>query len=137
MPCSSSPGGVLSQHVLQVVSQHALQQVSRGVGISACLAGFQAHTQGRRLGGSVQWGSPGPHPRGKLRGIRSRPTAKGKLRGIQSRPTAKEEVEGMSQGVPAPGGVVWPSVMAFCCGLLLCPSGVVFHYALLVWWPSD
>ena len=28
-----------------VVSQHALQQVSRG-GIPACLAGFQAHTQG-------------------------------------------------------------------------------------------
>ena len=31
MPCSRSPGGVLSQHALQVVSQHALQQVSRGV----------------------------------------------------------------------------------------------------------
>ena len=30
MPCSRSPGGVLSQHALQVVSQHALQQVSGG-----------------------------------------------------------------------------------------------------------
>ena len=30
MPCSRSPGGVLSQHALQVVSKHALQQVSRG-----------------------------------------------------------------------------------------------------------
>ena len=39
---------VVSQHALQVVSQHALQQVSRGRGgvIPACLAGFQAHTQG-------------------------------------------------------------------------------------------
>ena len=30
MPCSRSPGGVVSQHALQVVSQHALQQVSWG-----------------------------------------------------------------------------------------------------------
>ena len=43
----------------------------------------------------------------------------------------------------------WPSVMAFCCDLLLWPSGlvafrlkaafwlkVVFCYGLLVWWPS-
>ena len=30
MSCSRSRGGVLSQHVLQVVSQHALQQVSGG-----------------------------------------------------------------------------------------------------------
>ena len=28
MPCSRSPGGVVSQHALQVVSHHALQQVS-------------------------------------------------------------------------------------------------------------
>ena len=31
--------------------------------------------------------SPGPHQRGKWRGIWSRPTTKGKLRGIWSRPT--------------------------------------------------
>ena len=61
------------------------------------------------------WGSdpggvcaPGPHERGKLRGIRSRPTPKekklrgirsrptpkGKLRGIRSRPTSKGDIEG-------------------------------------------
>ena len=28
-------------------------------------------------------GPPGPHPRGKLRGIRSRPTPKGKIEGDQ------------------------------------------------------
>ena len=53
-----------------MVSQHALQQVSRGVwypsmpcsrspggcGIPACLACFQAHTQGGSLGGSGQGG---------------------------------------------------------------------------------
>ena len=78
-------GGVLSQYALQVVSQHALQQVSRGSGIPACLAGFQAHTQGGSLGvsgwGGLQantqggsWGGsgPGPQPRGKLRGVCSR-----------------------------------------------------------------
>ena len=44
-----------------MVSQHALQ-VSGGC-IPACLAGFQAHTQG---GSSGVWpgGSPGPHPEG-------------------------------------------------------------------------
>ena len=40
-------GEVVSQHALQVLSKHALQQVSgEGGGIPACLAGFQAHTQG-------------------------------------------------------------------------------------------
>ena len=74
--------GVLSQHALQVVSQHALQQVSGGGGIPACLVGFQAHTQGGSLGDLARGrGSPGPHPRGKLRGIWSRPTAKGEIEG--------------------------------------------------------
>ena len=50
-----------------MVSQHAVQQVSGG-GIPACLAGFQAHTQGE-VEGSGWGGSPGPHPRGKLRGL--------------------------------------------------------------------
>ena len=56
---------------------------------------------------------------------------------------------GVSWGVPAPGGSspggllpggVWPSVMAFCCGLLLCPSVMAFWFGgllieggLLVW----
>ena len=77
--------GVLSQHALQVVSQHALQQVSvGGWGIEACLAGFQAHTQGGSLEGSGQWGwgSPGPQPRGKLRESGPGPQPRGKLRGI-------------------------------------------------------
>ena len=76
---------------------------------------------------------PGPHPRGKLRGIRSRPTAKGEVGGIQSRPTAKGEVEGdqpgggpapvgdcLLQGVPAPGGGCLlpgaPHTDGYCCG---------------------
>ena len=63
--CVCQWGRGVSQHALQVVSQHALQQVSRGCGIPACLAGFQAHSQGGSLGGS----GPGPQPRGKLRGI--------------------------------------------------------------------
>ena len=67
---------------------------SWGFLVPACLAGFQAHTQGGSLGGSAG-GSSGPHPRGKLRGICSRPTLNGKLRGIWSRPTPKGEVEGI------------------------------------------
>ena len=77
---------------------------------------LQAHTQGGNWGGS----DPGPRLRGKLRGIKSRPTPKGeiegdqiqahtqggnwggsnpgphprgKLRGIRSRPTLKGEIE--------------------------------------------
>ena len=47
----------------------------------------------------------GPHPRGKLRAIRSRPTAKWEVEGIQSRPTAKGEVEGdQPRGPPWSGG---------------------------------
>ena len=61
-------GGVLSQHALQVVSQHALQQVLGGCDIPACLAGFQAHSQGGSLGGSG-WE------------VWSRPTAKGEVEG--------------------------------------------------------
>ena len=40
---------------------------------------IQAHTQGGNGGGS----DPGPHQRGKLRGIRSRPTPKGEIEGDQ------------------------------------------------------
>ena len=84
MPCSRSP---------------------RGGGIPAYLAGFQAHTQGEveeDLASGGGWGSPGPHPKGKLRGIWpggiSRPTPKGEvegdLAGGVSRPTPKGEVDG-------------------------------------------
>ena len=51
---------------------------------------LQAHSQGGNWGGS----DPGPHPSGKLRGIRSRPTPKGEIEGIRSRPTPKGEIEG-------------------------------------------
>ena len=96
-------GGGVSQHALQEVSQHALQQVSGGYPSMHCrrypsmplsrptpkgeIEGdqVQAHIQGGNWGGS----GPGPHPRGKLRGIRSRPTPKGKWREIRSRPTPK------------------------------------------------
>ena len=92
-------GSVLSQHALQVVSQHALQQVSRGVSrptpngeVEGDLV--QAHSQGRNWGGS----GPGPQPRGKLRGIWSRPTAKGVVKGIWSGGCL------VPGGVPGPGG---------------------------------
>ena len=47
-------------------------------------------------------------------------------------------------GVPAPRGCllpggVWPSIMAFCCGLLLCPSVMAFWFGGLLIekaWPS-
>ena len=49
-----------------------------GGGITECIApGIPSC-----LGAGLQGGSPGPCPRGKLRGIWSRPTAKGKLKGI-------------------------------------------------------
>ena len=39
-----------------------------GDGITACIAGLQAHTQGE-VGESGLEGAPGPHPGGKLRGL--------------------------------------------------------------------
>ena len=99
-------------------------------GILACLASFQAHSQGGSLGGSGweglhshtkggSWGGSGsdPHPRGKFRGIWSRPTPKGKFRGsgpgshprgkfrgIWSRPTPKGGSLGGSGQGPHPRG---------------------------------
>ena len=102
--CLSTGGvGLLSQHALQVVSQHALQQVvSWGVGITACLAGFQAHTQGGSLGGFVQGGLQA--------------TPKGEVEGIRSRPTAKGEVEGDQAGGTCSWGVETPPADGYCCG---------------------
>ena len=60
-------GGVLSQHALQVVSQHALQQVSGGW-YPSMPCRFPGHTWGGSWG-DLAGGSPGPNPRGKLRGI--------------------------------------------------------------------
>ena len=53
---------MVSQHALQVLSQ---QVSERGGGIPACLAGFQAVTQGE-VKGSGHGGSPGPHLEGVL-----------------------------------------------------------------------
>ena len=89
-----------------LLSQHALQQVSRwGLGIPACLAGFQAHSQGGSLGICPVGRSPGPHSRWKLGGVRSRSTAKGEVEGIQSRPTLKGEVGGVWSRSTAKGEV--------------------------------
>ena len=97
-------GEVVSQNVLQVVSQHALQQVSGGGGIPACLAGFLAHIQGEVYGDLAGGRSPGPQPRGKLRGIWSRPTPMG-------------EVEGdLAGGACSGGNPPPPSVMATAAG---------------------
>ena len=60
-------------------------------------------------------GPPGPHPRGKLRGIWSRPTPKGEVEGDLVQAHTEGEVEGdlaggvlqggtCSRGVPPPGG---------------------------------
>ena len=119
-------GKGVSNNALQVVSQHALQQVSGG-GIPACLSGFQAHTQGGSLGGSG-WGSPGPHPGGKLRGIWSRPTPKGEVEGDLARGVSAlggacstgcllwEGLSAPGWGVSAPGGLWRPPHDGYCCG---------------------
>ena len=49
---------------------------------------IQAHTQGRNWGGS----DPGPHPRGKLRGIRFRPIPKGEIQGDQDQTPPPEQL---------------------------------------------
>ena len=55
----------------------------------------QAHTQGGSWGGS----GPGPHPRGKLRGIWSRPTPKGEVEGD----LVQAHTQGGSWGGSGPG----------------------------------
>ena len=76
----------------------------------------------RSLGGgwypSMPCRFPGPHPRGKFRGIWSRPTAKGEVEGDLARGGC------LLWGVPvpggsAPGGSVWrppSSPDGYCCG---------------------
>ena len=56
---------------------------------------IQAHTQGGNSGGS----DPGPHPRGKFRGIRSRPTPKGEIQGDQ----VQANIQGGNSGGSGPG----------------------------------
>ena len=61
---------------------------------------LQAHTQGGNWGGS----GPGPHPRGKLRGIRSRPTPKGEIDGDQIQAHTQRGNWGGSDPGPHPRG---------------------------------
>ena len=49
-----------------------------------------------------QWGPPSLHPRGKLRGIRSRPTPKGEIKGDQIQAHTQGEIEGGSDPGPHP-----------------------------------
>ena len=81
MPCSRSPEG--------------------GGSIPACLVDFRPTPKGEVEGGLAR-GSPGPHPRGKLRGIRP---------GGVSRPTPTGDQAG---GVPAPGGACSGGVCREC-----------------------
>ena len=71
MPCSRSPGGVASQHALQVF--RPTPRKFRGLARGGCL---QAHTKAEVEGSGLGGGrSPGPHPEG--RGF-SRPTPRGR-----------------------------------------------------------
>ena len=60
----------------------------------------KAHTQGGNWGGS----GPGPHPRGKLRGIRSRSTPKGEIEGDQIQAHTQGGNWGGSDPGPHPRG---------------------------------
>ena len=87
-----------------LLSQHALQQVSRwGLGIPACLAGFQAHSQGGSLGICPVGRSPGPHSRWKLEGSGPGPQPRGKLRGSSPGPHSRGKLGGSGRG-PQPRG---------------------------------
>ena len=55
--------------------------------------------------GACSWGVLQAHPRGKLRGITSRPTPEGEIEGIRSRPTPKGEIEGI-RSRPTPKGEI-------------------------------
>ena len=101
-------------------------------GIPACLA---AGLQGRVVSQHALQISR-PTPKGEVygdlcRGV-SRSTPKGDLSGGVPAPRG-----GCSQGVPAPrweGGLVWPSVVVFCYGLLLWPSGLVAFRLKVAFW---
>ena len=70
MPCSRSPGGVCSHGGCLVWGGLLLGGVP-GQGYVCSQEGVGTWSRGED--------SPGPHPRGKLRGIRSRPTPKGEI----------------------------------------------------------
>ena len=94
MPCSRSPGWG---------------------GIPACLAGFQAHTQGGSWG---VWpgGSPGPHPRGKLRGLASRGLQAHTQGGSQAHTRGSVSQHALRQTplMATAAGSMYPTGMHFC-----------------------
>ena len=71
-----------------------------GVGIPACIAGLQAHTQGGKLRGLTWGGSPGPHPGGKLRGLAWRGVSRHTPGGLQAH-TRGGRSPGPHGGIPA------------------------------------
>ena len=71
-----------------------------GVGIPACIAGLQAHTQGGKLRGLTWGGSPGPHPGGKLRGLAWRGVSRPTPGGLQAH-TRGGRSPGPHGGIPA------------------------------------
>ena len=77
-------------------------------GIPACLACFQAHTQGGSLGGSGQGGVSRPTPKGEVEGIWSgglQATPKGEAEGDLARGGLQAHTQEVcSWGVSAPGG---------------------------------
>ena len=101
------PGGVCSTGVIRPTPRGEVERDQ-----------VQAHTWGGNWDGS----GPGPHPREKLRGIRSRPTPKGELGGIRSRPKPKGEIEGDQVQGPHPRGKLRgirsrpPPPDGYCCG---------------------
>ena len=107
--CHSVHRGVLSQHALQVVSQHALQQVSGGgLWYPSMPCRFPGPHPRGKLRGIRPGGSPGPHPRGKSRGSGlggvSRPTPKGEVEGDLAGVSPDPHLGGVSR--PTPGGCV-------------------------------
>ena len=139
-PSMHSPGGVLSQHALQVVSQHAFEQVSRGMSGGGCLV------QGAALGGCLVWGGACfwgvPAPGGCLLPGNVWPSVMvfwfgGLLVWLPSGLVAfwlkvSFWFGGLLVWLPSdwrwPSGWKWSSVMAFWCDLLLWPSGKAFWY---------
>ena len=91
-------------------------------GIPACLAGFQAHTQGE-VEESGQGGSPGPHPRGKLRGLtwgwglqaHTWGQSPGPHLGV-SRPTPAGGLQAHTQGGCIPACTEADPPNSYCCG---------------------
>ena len=89
---------MVSQHALHVVSHHALQQVSRGGVVSQHALQVFRPTPWGEVEGSGQGGSPGPYPRGKLRGL---------AWGLQAHNGGGSPGPHSGEGVsrPTPGGV--------------------------------